>query len=229
MATMSLLGLYRYNPSVVSELVLPDGVDRDTLIDNLLAETAEMELLYSDLPFMQAMIGRWSAKELNTWTELYATTQYEYNPIENYERYEEWTDENGHNVERNRRELENSSSTFKGETSGTVDSTSRNDSINAVSAYNELDFTNKDRQSVDGSTDTETENSSESETDFKSSVTHAEDENGQNLGKHVGHTHGNIGVTTTQHMILEQRRVVKFNIYDYIINSFKNRFCLMVY
>lgn len=229
MATLSLLGLYSYNPSVLSELVLPEGVDRQTLVDNLLAETAELELLYSDCSFLQALIGRWSAKELYTWTELVATTQLVYNPIENYDRYEEWSDVNDHNVERNRRELENSSSSFKGLTSGSVDSSSSNDSINAVSAYNELDFTNRDRQTVEASTDTDTENSSESSTDFLSNITHAEDENGQNSGRHVGHIHGNIGVTTSQQMISEQRDVVKFNIYDYIINSFINRFCLLVY
>lgn len=41
--------------------------------------------------------------------------------------------------------------------------------------------------------------------------------------------YGNIGVTTTQQMIDEERRVVKFNIYDYIIDSFKKRFCILVY
>lgn len=40
---------------------------------------------------------------------------------------------------------------------------------------------------------------------------------------------GNIGVTTTQQMINEQREVVKFNISDYIIDSFKRRFCLLIY
>lgn len=41
--------------------------------------------------------------------------------------------------------------------------------------------------------------------------------------------HGNIGVTTTQKMIEEQRAVVKFNIYDYIIEDFKSEFCILVY
>lgn len=40
---------------------------------------------------------------------------------------------------------------------------------------------------------------------------------------------GNIGVTTTQQMINEQREVVKFNLSDYIIDEFKRRFCLMIY
>ena len=40
---------------------------------------------------------------------------------------------------------------------------------------------------------------------------------------------GNIGVTTTQQMIKEEREVDQFNIYDYIVQSFKRRFCLLVY
>lgn len=40
---------------------------------------------------------------------------------------------------------------------------------------------------------------------------------------------GNIGVTMTQEMIRQQRDVVQFNLYDYIVQSFKRSFCLMVY
>lgn len=40
---------------------------------------------------------------------------------------------------------------------------------------------------------------------------------------------GNIGVTTTQRMIQEQRDIVQFNTMQYIIDSFKKRFCLLVY
>lgn len=40
---------------------------------------------------------------------------------------------------------------------------------------------------------------------------------------------GNIGVTTTQQMIEAERELVKFNIYDIIIDSFKQRFCLLIY
>ena len=40
---------------------------------------------------------------------------------------------------------------------------------------------------------------------------------------------GNIGVTTSQQMIEAEREIVKFNIYDHIIDSFKCRFCILVY
>ena len=40
---------------------------------------------------------------------------------------------------------------------------------------------------------------------------------------------GNIGLTSTQQLIQEQREVVKLNLMDIIINDFKQRFCLGVY
>ena len=40
---------------------------------------------------------------------------------------------------------------------------------------------------------------------------------------------GNIGVTTTQQMIREQREIVQFNLYQFMTESFKQNFCLMVW
>ena len=40
---------------------------------------------------------------------------------------------------------------------------------------------------------------------------------------------GNIGVTSTQQLITEERDVAMFNIYDQISADFRNRFCIMVY
>lgn len=40
---------------------------------------------------------------------------------------------------------------------------------------------------------------------------------------------GNIGITTTQQMIKEEREVSQFNIYAYITQAFKSMYCLGVY
>lgn len=40
---------------------------------------------------------------------------------------------------------------------------------------------------------------------------------------------GNIGVTTTMQMIREEREIAVFNIYEYIIEAFKNRFMILLY
>lgn len=40
---------------------------------------------------------------------------------------------------------------------------------------------------------------------------------------------GNIGVTTTQQMIREERDISEFNVIQYIIDDFQNEFCLQIY
>lgn len=40
---------------------------------------------------------------------------------------------------------------------------------------------------------------------------------------------GNIGVTATQELIQKERDIADFNIYKYITDSFKKRFCILVY
>ena len=88
-ATLDLLGIYRIDNTVLDLLEVPedgDGnelIDKDTLKDNLLMNTAEMEILYPDASFLKLAIGAWSKKQVPIWSELYASTQYEYNPIWN--------------------------------------------------------------------------------------------------------------------------------------------------
>ena len=53
---------------------------------------------------------------------------------------------------------------------------------------------------------------------------------GGNIDKEMDEKdYGNIGLTTTQSLISAERDLVKFNIYDLIIDSFKARFCLLLY
>ena len=165
MATLSLLGLYQYNNQIFDGLILPEGVDRETLVNNLLAETAEFEVLYPDAEFLANMIAVWSEKELPVWEKLEKTLHYDYDPISNYDRHEESTD--------------------------------TGESLGKVAGYNATDLVNSSGESTDN--------------------------------KRKSRTWGNVGVTTTQQMIEEERRVSQFNIYDYIIESFKRRFCLLIY
>lgn len=228
-ATVSLLGLKRLNDGILGELVVPDGVDVELVKDNLLAETAELEVIYPDAMFMQAMIGRWSAKELPIWERLYKTTLLEYNPIENYDRMEEWTE-----AEDTKKNTEaDATGTSKTDTDGTSTRESNTDGVindqKYVSAYNEVEFTPTER---DNNTQNEKNNSEQKDVGTVSVKTSAEnttDETGNRNLLRKGRAHGNIGVTTSQQMIEAEREVALYNIIDVIITSFKNRFCLQVY
>ena len=47
--------------------------------------------------------------------------------------------------------------------------------------------------------------------------------------QHCGWVHGNIGVTTSQQMLMSERDVAEFSIYDVIAQDFAREFCLYVY
>lgn len=193
-ATISILGLYNLNDDVFDNLTVPTGIDSDLLINNLVTELAELELIYSDYNFMKFMIGVWSRKELPTWERVLTASSKVYDPIENYDRIEEWHD----NL--------NSNSAVNSNMTG-------NGSVqHDVAGFNSTAL-------VNASKDTNTE----SNTGFSSDTS-------ASTGSHTGRVHGNIGVTTSQQMLQSELDIApKLNVYDFIINSFKNRFCLQVY
>lgn len=85
-ATMSLLGLYNYDNTILDGLILPDNFasgDTDTLKENLLMETAELEILYNDPTYLKYAITQWCKKNSPSWKWLLNTQKYEYNPIWN--------------------------------------------------------------------------------------------------------------------------------------------------
>lgn len=125
-AQMSLWGLHQIDPTILDGLIVPTGMDADNVKDNLLLETESLEVLYPSAPFLKAAIAVWAAERLEVWQKLYDTTQLEYNPLDNYDRYEESTSVNS------------------GSSSGTNTSTA------SATAYNSNDFADTSKGVTEG-------------------------------------------------------------------------------
>lgn len=204
-AWLSLLGLYNWDNSIFDNMVLPEDFtpdDKTTLINNLLMETAEIEVIYTDPDFMKNAIEAWSSKEVYTWARLYEAMMAEYSPIENFDRYEDVDEQN------------RGAMTHSGTDS--VSGSGEDTITNKITSFDNNTFVDHDKAIAGkGSTDTTT---------YGHVVT---DSTGKKI---ISHLHGNIGVTTNQQMLeaeLETRP--KINIYRIIIDSFRERFCLLVY
>lgn len=279
MATMSLLGLYNYDESLLDGLIeslpnkygIPSGyadsyytditIDPQTVVENLLIECAEFEILYSDFNALKRIIKIWSAKENLVWQKMYNTICYKYNPIWNKDGRSVWTERQSATgkkteTEKGQRETsENgtvgdeftSTSETKNKTTGTGTNsrTGNDETTGKVSAYDSTDFQNRDKTN---STSSETGNTESSEdftgngkvtnTGTKTSTNTSNETNNvsretsdNNTGEttHEQTETGNIGVTMTQKMISAEREIAVFNIIDFIINDFKERFCLLIY
>lgn len=117
-AHMSLWGLNQYDNTILAGLIVPKGMSKDVVVDNLLLETASMDVLYTDPVFLKAAITVWSQERIGVWQKLYDTTLLEYNPIENYDRIEEAQEDNtGHSHSTDQRSSSGNNTTTGSRTS----------------------------------------------------------------------------------------------------------------
>ena len=238
MAMMSILGLYSLDQTLFNGMTLPEDVDRDLLVDNLLVELAEMEVLYPDLEVMRTMIDRWSASQISVWKRLYNLFEMEYNPIWNVD---------GTVTDLETRNLRNSSTSTRsgtgsdtltrseeGESTSNSSETSQGVSEDQRAGYNSGTYGNDSKTTTQDTSSgsgrgtasldvTETRNRTDNGSDSSS---------GTDTGTvaHETRRTGNIGVTTTQQMLREELEIrPKLNIYAYITEDLKSRFCLLIY
>lgn len=213
MATMSILGLYEYDPTIFDGLTLPTAADitheadkvsdpfvpdKQTFIKWLCLQLAEVSLVYASAPVVKSMISIWSDVRLPVWKAVYNTLLYKYNPIWN---------KDGKIVEEHDLTITDDYKVkdMKTEHDGNV--------ANEVTGYDSNTYSPNTRQVLE-TADTQNGSTNNVHTD-KGTVTRTEG--------------GNIGVTMTQEMIRQQRDVVEFNLYDYILQDFKQQFCVMVW
>ena len=91
-AMISILALYQYDSTIFSELVLPEDADEQTIIDKILIDNAELSLVYTEPKTVKMLIGNWSKIQAPNWARIMEALEAEYSPIENYDRYEDFTD-----------------------------------------------------------------------------------------------------------------------------------------
>lgn len=300
-AQMSILGLWQWDHSIFDLMQYPSFQDGETvheftteekemLNNNLMAECAELEILYPNPVVMKNMIGLWSAKELPTWIRIYKAALAEYNPIENYHRTENST-ETLNNYEQHTGTDSNQASGSDTSNGGYSDTNSGTDSNQASGTDSNQasgsDTTNGGATDTNSGTDTTTGKVvgydsnilvTHDETDMvhghvvtnihndgttygkkdtmtygkkdtityghiltnthndgttygrKDTFTHGEKIDHGGTIKHDTEAFGNIGVTTSQQMLESELELApKLNVFNYIIESFKNRFCILVY
>ena len=232
-ATLSILGLYNYQPAIFDSLTIPTSVDRETLIDNIIMEAAELELLFPNADILGRLIGNWSKTRLAAWNRMIGALDAEYNPIENSDRYEDHLED----YTRDLNESDNYTRDLKENDNYTRNLTDSGNSNSSGSTQNSrTGYNSGDLQVTDSS-------SSEDHSDDSRSYTGSDDRNkgytgsdNRNKGftggdtRHtVIHTHGNIGVTTNQHMVKAELKLRQYDIYKLITNEFIDTFCIGVY
>lgn len=221
-SVIDLVGIERAlaysDQSVFDQIILPSGIDKETLKDAIILRAGSFELLYSDPIMLTVGIRIWSKKMYPTFDKWIKALNKDYNPIENYNRVEESTiDHTGSGKTNN-----------KTNSAGSNNSTSKNEvdetNTDKVTGYDSSDFENKEQNIIDNETNTE------GHSNYNDNSTSEGSSSDQYKDKTSSHISGNIGVTTSQQMLESELKLRgEYNIYDMITDLFISEFCIMTY
>jgi hypothetical protein len=282
---MSITGIYEYDPSIFDyfhvpfeEEIPPVHYDKDFYVQRILTDAMDLELVYPNPQFMKRAIKWWSLAHKNNWQRLAEALEKHYNPIENYNRSETWTDtdtrtENWTDTEKRTEEWTHGASiddtgtvdvkrtdNLKQKTDGTTSTETTGDEsgnqteTNAAIGYNSDTWKDNTKTTTDHESDTSStsdttvdqtvENTGTQdslttndlnrnlEENSLSSVDGSNGRVGSSGGSvtHTGNVSGNIGVTTSQQMVLQEIELrQKYNLVDIVVRDFIETFCILVY
>lgn len=130
--TISVRGMWQFDDRLFDKLQLPAQIDKQDVVDTILLECAELPVVYTNWDVLQGAIGLFSKRRLHSWGRMARALYEDYNPLHNFDRYEDSTDD------------ENTAS------SGSADS------VNTVNGYN--GDAEHDRQNTIGTNETKRDN-----------------------------------------------------------------------
>lgn len=182
----TLIDLYTEDNTVLNNLTLPEGYNAATFRAILLQDYAPRYVYYKTVDELKAACLIWSTKWLDSLTRIYVALTEEYNPLHNFDRHEEYTD-NEDTTDNNTRTL----NTTNGQTSEITDT---------ISADNSSGYVPDNKQ-----------NGTVTTTD---SGTIGDVGTGSRDLEHEGHLYGNIGITKSQEMLRDETYVrMLYNLY----------------
>ena len=210
--TLSILGLYYYNPDLFETLELPKDANRDVAVDAILMECAELEILFPDPEVMSFMIGVWSKSRIAAWEKIWTALSVDYNVLDNVDITRTYTT----TQQRKGQETEN--------TNATLHSNSSTQS-NGTNTHSEASFNVGQRAT---SSDTMNQGVTSG-----AAQTTSGDAN-RNSAENVETTHtetevGDSSVRSTQYMLTEDLKLRTTDFYQILVEEFRNKFCLEVY
>lgn len=226
LSKITLIGMHNYTKGAIwDNIMLPAGIDKDVLCNEILKQCGEFPLIYPDDEFLKAQIQMFFKKWYHNFERWYAAYTEEYNALYNVDVTSNIT-EHGINEE-------------ESATEGSVTSTnSRNGS--GTSSGNNSGSENRSKAAYDASTLQPTEGTSTSgTTSLSSSETASESgstSSSESMTASQEHTittderkYGNQGMTMSQEMLLAEFNAWRFNLYSQIADIFASEFCVCIY
>ena len=209
LSQLTLTGMNNYgemiNDDLFSDLVLPEVLDKDVVVNAILTTCSSLPVAYPDYSFLKNQIKYWSKRKKPIFDKWVWLLSQEYNPLYNYDRTEEYSDN----------EVVNNSASKSDNTITSFNSSATNTDKATSYDSNTLRDTSQNIGSGSNNGNTNTQSSEDSDTN--------------RIFTHKARLFGNIGITTSTAMLSESWDWYNKDIPMIIAEEFKCDFCLGIY
>lgn len=202
--SLSFLGLYNYDNTVFDELTVPAGVNKDTVVNNLMLSTNTLSVVYPNPETLKTALGMFSEMMMPSWQRAYDALQIQYEALYNMDiaESETRTPDLTHTRTPNL--------TSSGQNGGTDSTTTQ------VAAFNGNQLADREKTSTTlGTTNTVTTSGTETTTDTGTDTTER--------------TRSGYQARDPQQSIQAEIDLARNNIVKMIVQDIKCNFCVMVY
>lgn len=226
LSKLTLIGLNNYsNGAIWDDILLPEGIDKELLINEILKENGEFCLIYGDMDFLKVQIQMFFRKWYSNFEKWIDVLNEEYEPLFNVDVKTSNTEHGineGNSATSGRNDNTRNSSASGGSTGS---NSGTNEHLKA--AYDASTYQGVDKDISSGTTSL---NSSEYASEVASATTsESMTSNSEHTITNEEYKRGNQGVTMSQEMLLAELNVRRFNLYDQIADIFASEFCVTYY
>lgn len=85
--------MWQFNNALFDKFTVPAQIDKQDVVDAILLECAELPVVYTNWDILQGAIGLLSKRRLHSWERMATALFEDYNPLHNFDQYEERGDE----------------------------------------------------------------------------------------------------------------------------------------
>lgn len=239
MLKVTLMGFYNYMPSLLDGVILPEGLDNETMKNEIIRSCGDLYPVHQQPNRLKENISFWFRRNEFNFKQMIKAAFTEYNPLYNYDRIEDTLNTNAHtggwDSESHSTVANTDARSGSDSTSGSNVRTGNDETENKTAGYNSETYV------ADGTSKTTYNNLTDSSL---STVTYGATNslNGQtdNTGKMLYNENyqtdehktvtGNIGVKTSTAMALEEIEVrASMDVYNKIRRMFEKEFLIQVY
>lgn len=227
---ITLNGMYLYDPTLFDGIVLPTGMDRELMVRQIIRQSGDLFPLYQNPEVVKQTTTDWFARRLVNFTKLYEGYTADYNPVENYDRYEDST-ETPDITRAHDNTLETSGTDTdiidRTVTNGGSDSST---STGAVQGFNSTEYKPNSQTVASGSSSTNSKEDAANTTTRSGNNKDSGTETETGTRKYESRIHGNIGVTTAAQMLEGETRLRRsFDLYVLIAEEYETDNLLQIY